>query len=169
MLLPAFTVATAQRLDFEQLEHMLYASLDGAEENLFLLGYSFLHKKENPDSLGVIYTFSNRKQTIGTAKMVAKVVYPNELDKSLLKYITYDRSEFESFRKLMVENQFIRSDKDDISENSNYSKGSLKVNFEVTTDEYENKVFYISLSTQKPLQIEKLPKKLSLKNIFKQG
>ncbi|MEJ6979138.1 hypothetical protein WG906_01670 [Pedobacter sp. P351] len=161
-------VGKAQRLSFDQLNGMLSSTLDEAEERLFLVGYSFVSKQYISDSAEVIYHFSNKKNTIGTAKKVSKGVYTKDLDKSFVKYTTYDRAEFQNFRKLMVEYQFTRSGKDSISENSNYSKDNLLVNFEVTADQYENKTFLITLTNNKAIISDKLPKKISLKSIFKQ-
>lgn len=168
VLICVVTVSNAQKLAFEKLDQLLNSSLDEAEESLFLVGYTFSSKESIADTAGVIYTFTNGKKTIGTAKEVRKGVYNKETTKSFIKYITYDRIEFEKFRKLMIEHQFTRSGTDNISENSNYTKDNLKVNFEVTTDKYENKTFIITLRNFKISPIEKEPKKLSLKNIFKQ-
>ena len=162
------SVSKAQKLTFEQLNGMLNSSLDEAEESLFLIGYSFVSKQNITDSAEVIYNFSNKRNTIGTAKKVSKGVYTKDLDKSFVKYTTYDRAEFQNFRKLMVDYQFSRSSRDSISENSNYSKDNLLVNFEVSIDQYENKMFLITLMNNKSIIADKLPKKLSLKSIFKQ-
>ena len=162
------SVSKAQRLTFDQLNGILNSTLDEAEESLFLIGYSFVSKQNITDSAEVIYHFSNKRNTIGTAKKVSKGVYTKDLDRSFVKYTTYERAEFQNFRKLMVEYQFSRSGTDSISENSNYTKDNLLVNFEVTTDQYENKTFLITLSNSKAIISDKLPKKLSLKSIFKQ-
>lgn len=161
------SVSNAQRLTFEHLNQMLNFSLDEAEESLFLIGYSFISKNNISDSAGVVYNFSNKKNTIGTAKKVSKGVYYKGPGKSFVKYTIYDRAEFQNFRKLMVDYQFRRSGADDISENSNYLKDNLMVNFEVTNDQYDNKTFLITLLNNKAIE-DKLPKKLSLKSIFKQ-
>lgn len=168
VLIGVFTTSNAQKLTFEQLDQLLNSSMDEAEETLFLVGYTFLSKQNISDTAGVTHTFTNRKKTIGTAKEVRKGVYHKDITKSFVKYISYDRLEFERFRKLMIEYQFERSNKDEISENSNYTKDNLKVNFEVSTDKYENKMYAITLQNYKSSPAEKAPKKLSLKNIFKQ-
>ncbi len=168
IILSVCSVSKAQKLSLEQLDQMLNSSLDEAEESLFLIGYTFDSKEMIADTAGVVYNFSNKKRTIGTAKLVSKGIFNSQTSKSFVRYTTYDRGEFQKFRNQMVEYQFIRSNTDDISENSNYSKANLKVNFEVTTDEYENKTFLITLQNHKAVVAEKLPKKLSLKNIFKQ-
>jgi len=168
LMLSVCSVSKAQRLSLEKLDQLLNSSLDEAEESLFLTGYTFASKKAISDTAGVVYTFSNKKNTIGTAKTVSKGVFNREPGKSFVRYTTYERGEFQNFRNQMVEYQFIRSNTDSISENSNYTKANLKVNFEVTTDEYENKTFLITLQNHKAIVAEKLPKKLSLKNIFKQ-
>lgn len=141
--------------------------MDKAEESLFLTGYSFLSSKDLPDSTGMIYSFSNRKKTIGTAKAVKKGIYFKEPLKSFVEYITYDRNEFEALRRLMINRQFTRDDRG-ISENSDFSSGNLRVNFEVTTDEYENSVYETRLSHVKAIVGEKAVKKFSLKDILKQ-
>lgn len=161
------SIGNAQRLTFEHLNQMLNFSLDEAEESLFLIGYSFVSKNNISDSAGVVYDFSNKKNTIGTAKKVSKAVYYKDPSKSFVKYTIYDRAEFQNFRKLMVDYQFRRSGTDGISENSNYLKDNLMVNFEVTTDQYDNKTFLITLLNNKAVE-DKLPKRLSLKSIFKQ-
>lgn len=158
-------IAEAQRLAFEKLEQMLKFSKDRTEEELFLLGYTFLNKDSVSDKRLSHYTFTNRKNTIGTAKRVVKTVFQDP-NKSSLRYITYDRPEFQAFRKLMIDHNFIRNGGDKISENSLYSKNSLIVSFEVSKDEYENPVFNIILSRDKP-ETEKNSKKLSLKNLLK--
>jgi|GEM_PF-1155529 len=161
-------LSQAQKLTFEQLEHMLNSSIDEAEENLFLVGYPFISKAVLPDSAGIIYNFSNRKNTIGTAKKVSKEVYYKEAGKSNIQYITYDRAEFQRFRRLMIEEQFTRNGKDSIGENASYIKNALKVHFEVKTDQYENKIYIITLQGSRIAQISKIPKKINLKSIFKQ-
>ena len=167
IMLCVFTQGKAQKLKIDQLEQLLDASIDGAEESLFLQGYSFLSKRDLQDSAGVIYSFSNRKKTIGTAKLVRKGAYYKEPLNSYMEYITYDRNEFEAFRKLMIDNQFIREDLS-ISENSVYRKDNLKVNFRVSTDEYENLIYEVKICRLKAMIEEKAAKKLNLKNIFKQ-
>ena len=163
-----FSISNAQKLKLEKLEQILNASLNDAEESLFLTGYSFLSEKEIPDSAGIIYTFSNRKKTIGTAKIVWKGVYYQEKAKSFVKYITYDRREFEHLRKLMITNQFVREDPENLAESSTYSKGNLRINFEVTTDEYENITFVLTLNNIKAIEKAKEPKKITLRGLFKQ-
>ncbi len=168
IILSVCSVCKAQRLSLEQLNLMLNSSLDETEESLFLTGYSFVSKKTILDTAGMIYTFSNKKKTIGTAKIVAKGVFNKEISKSFVRYTTYERAEFQKFRKQMIDEEFVRSNTDSISENSNYTKGSLKVNFEVTTDEFDNKTFLITLFNYKPIVADKSPRKLSLKTILKQ-
>jgi hypothetical protein len=159
--------AAAQRLSFSQLEVLLGQPIIAAEESLFLAGYSFASKDSVPEKQMSLYTFTNGKNTIGSAKRVVKASF-NQSNKSSVKYVTYDRSEFQSFRKLMVNEQFIRSGKDEISENSNYSKKDLNVQFEVSKDKYDNQVYYITLRSDK-LEKEKVAKKISLKNLLKQS
>lgn len=162
------SVSNAQKLRFEKLEQLLNASLDEAEEELFLTGYSFLSEKNKADSTNKIYIFSNRKNTIGTAKFVWKGVYTREPLKSFVKYVTYDRNEFEHFRKLMIQNQFERLDPKSIDENSSYSKENLHVDFEVTKDEYDNVTFMLTLKNLKSISKAKAVKRINVKNLFKQ-
>ncbi|MFD2162615.1 hypothetical protein ACFSJU_09455 [Paradesertivirga mongoliensis] len=158
----------AQKLKLEKLEQLLNASLDEAEEELFLTGYSFLSEKNKADTTNKIYIFSNRKNTIGTAKFVWKGIYTREPLKSFVKYVTYDRNEFEHFRKLMIQNQFERLDPKSIDENSSYSKENLHVNFEVTKDEYDNVTFMLTLTNLKSLSKAKALRRISVKDLFKQ-
>lgn len=160
-------IAKAQKLSFEQLENMLNSSIDEAEENLFLMGYPFLSKSVLPDSAGIIYNFSNRKNTISTAKKVTKEVYYKKPGKSKMQYITYERAEFQRFRRLMIEEQFIRNGKGSLSENASYSKKTLKVNFEVKTDDHENKLYCITLEGARNIAAAIIPKRIDLKTIFK--
>lgn len=164
-MLCGFNAANAQRLTFEKLEQLLNQSLDEAEESLFLVGYLYLSKNE--DSTGSIYIFSNRKNTIGTAKLVAKCIDPTDPRKSFIKYTTYERAEFQKFRKLMVDAQFTRSTADSISENSNFHKDNLKVNFEIGADQYENETFSITLRNS-GIVADKKPKRITLKEFFRQ-
>ena len=85
-----------------------------------------------------------------------------------MKYITYDRREFEHLRKLMITNQFVREDPENLAESSTYSKGNLRINFEVTTDEYENITFVLTLNNIKAIEKAKEPKKITLRGLFKQ-
>lgn len=158
-----FSTTQAQRLSFEQLEQMLNQSIDQAEESLFLLGYSFSGEKS--DSSAMIYSFSNQKNTVGTAKRVTKAVYKKPLE-SYLKYITYDRSEFEALRKLMIEYQFVRQPGEALSENSNFSNEHLKVNFQVTTDKYENSEFVVTLRNTRLIDPVKAARKLNLREMI---
>ncbi|HEX8548272.1 MAG TPA: hypothetical protein VF691_15025 [Cytophagaceae bacterium] len=164
-MLCVFITSNAQKLKIEQLEQMLTASIDEAEESLFLIGYTFVSKKNLADSAGFIYTFSNRKQTIGTAKKVWKAVYYKESNLSFVKYITYDREEFERFRRSMLETGFSREDKN-INENSTWLKDNLQVRCEVGTDEFENIAFEIKLNYTKAPIKEKTLKKIGLKSIL---
>lgn len=167
-LLSFSTLSKAQDLSFEQLEQMLNSTIDEAEENLFLLGYPFISKMALPDSIGMVYNFSNRKNTIKTAKKVSKAFYYKEPNKGLIKYISYDRNEFYRFRRLMTEYQFTRNSKDSISENSHYSKGTMKVDFEVENDEQQNKSYIITMQNYRTNAVNKIPKKLNLRGLFNQ-
>ena len=162
-----FSGSSAQNLSLGQLEQMLNQTMDGAEESLFLIGYSF-SGEDSIKNKGSIFFFSNRKHTIGTAKRVSKAVYHTEPLQSYIRYTTYDRPEFERLRRQMVEEQFIRDSKDGLSENSNYSKDHLKVKFEVNTDEYENSVFHITLRNSRIIVAEKPGRSFNLKKLINQ-
>ncbi|MBC8051692.1 MAG: hypothetical protein H7Y13_01370 [Sphingobacteriaceae bacterium] len=161
------TAVNAQKLKLDQLEQLLNSSMDEAEESLFLAGYIFLNEKKKPDTSGIINVFTNRKRTIGTAKIVWKGVYANYPVNSFVKYITYDRQEFENFRRLMIEHGFVRKDSA-ITETSTFTKDNLQVHFEPGKDEFDNITFEVRLSNPKGLLKEKVLKKGPFKNIFKQ-
>jgi hypothetical protein len=162
------TTLQAQKLSFEKLEQLHQATIDEAEEQLFLVGYSFISRKQVQDRDALVYHFSNLKQTIGTAKRISKSVSEKN-GQSFIEYVTFDRAEFESLRKLMIQKEFIRKDRNNISENSEFEKEGLRANFKVSTDEYENKTFTLTLQgTRKNLAKESVSKKLSLKKIFRQ-
>lgn len=160
-------VCQAQRLTFDQLKQSLNSSLNQAEENLFLRGYSFVEKRSLADSNGMAYTFSTRGKTVTTAKSVTKGVYTGgDIAKSYLQYVTYEPVEFQKLRKLMIEDAFIRSGADSISEKSTYRKENLEVNF-ATDNLNPHRAFIITLRNTSAIADNKVFKKLSLKNVFK--
>jgi len=165
LVLACSLCASAQRLSLEKLRQLLPLSLEATEEQMFLVGYSFLSKEALPEDKGLSYTFSNRKNTIGTAKKLTKTVYGDN-SKAMVRYTTYDRGEFENFRKAVLEDGFVRSLSDKISENSNFYKDNLHVQFQVTKDQYENPTFLISMGSDK-LDEKKNEKKFSLRNIIR--
>lgn len=162
------TLSQAQKLSLTQLEQILNASVNETVENLFLVGYQSISESPLADSAGIVYYFSNRKNTITTAKKVTKVVHFKEAVNSYIQYVTYDRAEFLAFRRLMIEEQFTRSSRDSISESASYTKNTQKVNFEAQTDEYGNKLYVITLQGSKAKPLAKMPKRIDLKSVFKQ-
>ncbi|WP_423148173.1 hypothetical protein [Rubrolithibacter danxiaensis] len=165
LFISAATICRAQRLTFNQLEQLLNDNLNEAEERLFLQGYSFAEKKPIAED-ATVYTFSNRKKTLTTAKVVSKAVSNGGIGKSYVQYVTYEPAEFQKLRKLMVEDGFNRSSKDSISENSNYYKDNLAVNFQ-TDHSNKNRAFIITLRNRYAASGNKVLKKLNLKKLFK--
>jgi len=154
----------AQRLNFEDLQAVLNASMDKAQENLFLKGYSLVSM--DTAETGKTYTFSNRKTTLAAAKIVSKAVYAAEPLKSFVQYVTYESMEFQKLRKLMIDEGFSRSDADEISETSNYYKDNLEVNFK--TDAVNgNRAFIMQLRNRGLQPGGKVREKLRLRSIFK--
>ena len=163
-LIISIAAAKAQRLSFDELQAALNASMDKAQENLFLKGYSLVSM--DTAETGKIYTFSNRKKTLSAAKIVSKAVYAAEPLKSYVQYVTYESMEFQKLRKLMIDEGFSRSDADEISETSNYYKDNLEVNFR--TDAVNgNRAFIMQLRNKGMQPGGKVREKLRLRSIFK--
>lgn len=163
VLICFISAAKAQRLSFDELEAALNSSMDKAQENLFLKGYSLVSM--DTTSGGKVYTFSNRKKTVTTAKMLSKGFYASEPLKSFVQYVTYEALEFQKLRKLMIDEGFNRNDSDEISETSNYYKNNLEVSFK--TDEVNgNRAFIVILRNRGLPAPVKVREKLRLKNIF---
>ncbi|WP_207425187.1 hypothetical protein [Pedobacter sp. SYSU D00535] len=160
-----FNHVNAQRLTLEQLEAALNASMNTAEENLFLMGYSFIGKDSIPVQGGQIYSFSNRKKA-PEQKTVSKAVNNHDPLKSFLQYVTLERSEFERLRRQMVDLQFARNDKSGLNENSSYTKGNLNLTFQVKTDRAGIQKFIITLSNNKIIREDKKRPKIDFKSIF---
>ena len=157
--------AQVQKLTLENLEATLNATLNEAEENLFLKGYSFAGRDTLADA-GILHNFSTRGKTVKNAKAVSKAVYENALAKTYVQYVTYEYSEFRQFRQLMIETNFERNSTDSISENSSYFKDNLEIKFKV--DKFDtNKAYIITLKNRGLIGGKKPGKKLSLKNILK--
>lgn len=161
----AYNLCEAQRLSFDELEQHLNSSLNKAQENLFLKGYSFLGKDSLKGTNTSVYNFSTRGKTIATAKSLSKTVSPEETSKSYIQYVTYEASEFYKLRKLMIEFEFTRSETDSISEVSNYYKDNLEVKFE-TDNLNKKRAFIVTLRNRNAVINNKVIKKMNLKNLL---
>ncbi len=157
--------AQAQRLSFGDMEKALNFTLIETEESLFLKGYSFAGN-DTLNNGGVMHNFTTRGKTVKTAKSLSKAIYENSLEKGYVQYVTYEAGEFQTLRKLMIENSFTRTDNDKISENSVYIKDNLEVKF-VTDESDKNRAFIVTLTTKGGVPLKKQTRKLSLKSLLK--
>ena len=156
----------AQRLSFSELGEMLHSSMDQAQENLFLKGYSLSAMDEEKDKSGLTYVFSNRKPGLA-GKKIAKSVYPADPARCYIKYLTRESSEFERLRKQMVQWQFSRKDENEFSENSIFYNEDFEVQFstDTTTEEYNSYIITIrSSNTAAPRPAHE---KIRLRDIFR--
>ncbi|HEY1025556.1 MAG TPA: hypothetical protein VGE26_10355 [Sphingobacteriaceae bacterium] len=127
-LLITVNISYAQRFTFKELQQTLNASLDKTYEEFFLKGFALVDQKSDREEESKVFTFSNRRKTPATAKLITKGEYKKEPLRNFVQYVTYEYSEFRELRQLMTEMNFNRKD-DKISENSDFKKDNLEVNF----------------------------------------
>lgn len=127
-LVIAVDTSYAQRFSFDELERTLSSSLDKTYEELFLKGFALVDQKSDQESESKVFTFSNRRKTLATAKLITKGEYKKDPLKNFVQYVTYEYPEFKELRQLMTELNFDRLD-DTISENSDFVKDNLEVKF----------------------------------------
>lgn len=165
-LLATVQTTFAQRFSFEELEQALNASLDKTYEELFLNGFALVDQKTDPEKEGKVFTFSNRRKTLATAKLITKGEFAKAPLESFVQYVTYDYSEFKELRKLMIDLKFDRKDRDNISEDSDYQKDHLEVKFR--TDLVKgNRTFLITLRNTSAPSLRKANPLKKLREAFK--
>ena len=123
-----FQPTNGQSLSFEDLVNVLKMPVVNADDFLSLKGYKFTGK-ENMDGIAtILYSYVIGKSQ-PTAKVVQKVIWDGrKTTQYYVCYITFDMDEYLGFRKLIVDDNYKRLDKD-VSEEANYSNGSLDVTF----------------------------------------